>query len=179
MKPRDEKLAREEESPRDAFARIERLYRSEAPRLARRLRTRLSSAEEARDIVHDAFARLLGSRCAGSLREPEAFLNRVLRNLLIDRGRRRATRPVQVELNPECLRIRAEQEDAIEAEQLQERYRALVAALPARTREVFVLHRVDELGYKEIATRLGISVRTVEWHVAEAILRIGKGLDRR
>ena len=45
-------------------------------------------------------------------------------------------------------------------------------------REVFLLHRVDGLSYKDIALQLGISVRTVEWHIAEAIVRIGRGLDR-
>jgi RNA polymerase sigma-70 factor (ECF subfamily) len=62
---------------------------------------------------------------------------------------------------------------------MQDRYREIVATLPNRMREVFLLHRVDELGYKEIAAHLGISVRTVEWHIAEAIIRISKGLDDR
>jgi len=48
--------------------------------------------------------------------------------------------------------------------------------LPRRTREVFLLHRLEGLAYKEIAAQLGISIRTVEWHVAEAILRIGRDL---
>ena len=34
------------------------------------------------------------------------------------------------------------------------------------------------VSYKEIAARLGISHRTVEWHVAEAILGIGQDQDR-
>jgi RNA polymerase sigma-70 factor (ECF subfamily) len=52
-----------------------------------------------------------------------------------------------------------------------------VAGLPPRTREVFLMHRVEELGYKAIAARLGISVRTVEWHVAEAVARLARDLD--
>lgn len=61
---------------------------------------------------------------------------------------------------------------------MREQYRASVDALPPRTREVFKLHRIDGLQYKEIAERLDISVRTVEWHIAEAIVRIGEALDR-
>ena len=108
----------------------------------------------------------------------EAFLNRILRNLLIDRSRRLANRAIHVEIDDELdLAVPADQSDAIEAEQMRHRYREVVASLPERMREVFLLHRVEQLSYREIADRLGISVRTVEWHIAEAIVRIGKGLD--
>jgi RNA polymerase sigma-70 factor (ECF subfamily) len=73
--------------------------------------------------------------------------------------------------------VAPEQSDRIELEELRQRYREAVASLPPRMREVFILHRLQELSYKEIAARLDISVRTVEWHIAEAIVRISHGLD--
>jgi len=158
-----------------AEARFERLYREEVPRLQRRLRARLRSAEDARDVVQDAFARLLGARTLP--REPAAFLNRIVRNLVIDRARRMAARGPEVPLDQKDQpRVEPTQSDAIELEQTRALYRASVDALPRRTREVFLLHRLEGLAYKEIATRLGISIRTVEWHVAEAIVRIGRDL---
>jgi RNA polymerase sigma factor (sigma-70 family) len=161
-----------------AQRRVALLYRDHASRLARRLRGRVGSNDEARDIVQDAFARLLGARSLERLREPEAFLNRILRNLLVDRSRRLATRPGHVAIDGQAaLAVPPDQSDAIEAEEMRQLYRETVAALPSRMREVFLLHRVDELSYKEIAARLQISVRTVEWHIAEAIVRIGKGLE--
>lgn len=161
-----------------ARRRVDTLYRDHAPTLRRRLRRRVSSSEEASDLVHDAFARLLAARALDRLVRPEAFLNRILRNLLIDRSRRLATRATHVDIDSEPgLAVPAGQSDAIEAEQMRQRYRQVVASLPNRMREVFVLHRVEQLSYKEIAERLEISVRTVEWHIAEAIVRIGKGLD--
>jgi RNA polymerase sigma-70 factor (ECF subfamily) len=80
-----------------AEARFETLYREQAPRLQRRLRTKLRSAEEARDVVQDAFMRLLGARTLP--REPAAFLNRIVRNLVIDRARRRAARGHEMSLS--------------------------------------------------------------------------------
>ena len=62
--------------------------------------------------------------------------------------------------------------------QLQDRYRAGVDALPPRTREVFLMHRVEETSVKAIADQLGISSRTVEWHLAQAIMKIGEVLER-
>lgn len=162
-----------------AELRIDALYREQAPRLRRWLDARLRSSEDAHDVVQDAFARLLGSSIRDGLRQPEAFLNRIVRNLLIDRSRRAANRmahvPIDAANEPET---RATQEDAIQLDQMRIRYRAAVDALPPRTREVFLLHRLEGLGYKDIATQLGISIRTVEWHVGEALVRIGKELGQ-
>lgn len=159
---------------------LDLLYRNQAARLTRRLRARLRSSEEARDLVQDAFARLLGASSRTSLDRPEAFLNRIVRNLLIDRTRRLANRAEHVSIDGGAEpATRASQADGIELAQTQACYRAAVAALPERMQTVFVLHRIEGLSYKVIAERLGISIRTVEWHVAEAIVRIGKALDAR
>jgi len=162
----------------EAHRRVDLLYRENAPALRRRARARLRSNEEASDLVHDAFARLLGAFSRQRLLQPEAFLNRIVSNLLIDKSRRRATRAPHVPIeDDETLAVAPEQSQQIEVEQMRDRYREVVASLPPRMREVFVLHRVEELSYKDIAARLNISVRTVEWHIAEAIVRIGRGLD--
>src|SRR5207237_7842220 len=124
-------------------------------------------------------ARLLGARSVADLRQPAAFLNRILRNLLVDRARRRSSRPAHVPIDHDTdLAVAPDQGERIELEQMQRRYREIVETLPPRMREVFVLHRVDGLSYREIAERLDISVRTVEWHVAQAIVRLGRGVDR-
>lgn len=159
---------------------LELLYRDQAPGLTRRLEARLRSSEDAHDLVQDAFARLLGSSRRGALDRPEAFLNRIVRNLLIDRSRRLANRARLVPIDDANEPTgRPTQADGIELAETQARYRTAVAALPERMRAVFLLHRVDGLPYKAIAEALGISVRTAEWHVAEAIIRIGKALDER
>ena len=162
----------------EARRRVAILYRDQANSLRRRLKSRLGSSDEANEILQDAFARLLGARTLDALRDPGAFLNRIVRNLLIDRSRRRSVRPVHVEFEETDLAVAPEQGKSIELEEMRAHYADLVASLPPRMREVFLLHRIHGLGYKEIAGVLGISVRTAEWHVAEALVRIGRGLDR-
>jgi len=51
-------------------------------------------------------------------------------------------------------------------------YRAAVDRLPVLTRVVFLLHRVDDLSYTEIADRLAISIDAVEGFIAEALLML-------
>lgn len=179
MSERDEyPLIEPDERIAQADAPFDQLYRDQAPRLRRRVGARIHSAEEARDIVQEAFARLIGARTAGALRTPEAFLNRIVRNLLIDRTRRLPNRTQHIPFEDGITAITpASQADAMEVTQLREQYRAAVTALPDRMRSVFILHRVEGLSYREIGARLGISTRTAEWHVAQAIVRISKGLD--
>jgi RNA polymerase sigma-70 factor (ECF subfamily) len=180
MPQREEERGDPGKSRQEALQRLDLLYRAYAPSLTRRMRRRVGCSEEASDLVHEAFARLLRLEALQALRKPEAFLSRVLRNLLIDRSRRLAGKALHVPVSEaEEIPVRPEQADGIEIEQMRERYRQVVASMPPRTREVFLLHRLEELSYKEIAAQLGISVRTVEWHVAEAITRISKGLDAR
>jgi len=47
-----------------------------------------------------------------------------------------------------------------------------IARLPKRTRDVFLMHRFDDLSYDRIAHRLGISVKAVEREIARVLCAI-------
>lgn len=55
-------------------------------------------------------------------------------------------------------------------------YKRAVERLPASRREVFLLSRLENLSYKEIAHRLSISPKTVENHIALALKALKKTL---
>jgi RNA polymerase sigma-70 factor (ECF subfamily) len=52
-----------------------------------------------------------------------------------------------------------------------------IARLPKRTREVFLMHRFENLGYDRIAHRLGISEKTVEREMVRALHAIRKARE--
>ena len=56
------------------------------------------------------------------------------------------------------------------------RIEAAIASLPPITREVFILHRFDDLGYERIARRLGLSVNDVTMHMVTAIRQLDLAL---
>lgn len=56
-------------------------------------------------------------------------------------------------------------------------YEAAVDELPSLTRLVFLLHRVDDLSYRQIADRLAITTDAVECCIAEALVMIGAFVD--
>ena len=157
---------------------LEAVYRTEAPRLRRLLVRKVWMEDERDDIVQEAFTRLASARSGAASQNPGAYLHGIVRHLLADRVRKWARarnigRTLETSLGPEVL----SPETAAEINQMRERYRAAVNALPPRTHQVYMLHRAEELEYKLIAELLGISVRTVEWHMAQALIRISKSID--
>jgi len=49
--------------------------------------------------------------------------------------------------------------------------------LPDRTRNIFILFRLENMKQREIADTLGLSVRTVEQHVIRASVYLRQRLD--
>ena len=158
---------------------LETMYREESPRLARYFKVRFRGAEDPDDLVQEIFARLAAGRPFDELQNPKGYLKRILRNLLIDRNRRSRTAPGLVSMEGVEPTVQPDQAHAIEVTQMRQQYRSAVDGLPQRTREVFLLHRVEEMSVKAIAEQLGISTRTVEWHISEAVFKIGKALELR
>jgi RNA polymerase sigma-70 factor (ECF subfamily) len=58
------------------------------------------------------------------------------------------------------------------------RLKAIVAALPAQCRRVFELCKLDGLSYRQAASKMGLSEKTVENHLGRALARITDTLAR-
>lgn len=154
----------------DAGPALEDAFRSERRRLLRYLGRR-AGADHAPDLVQEVFARAAGSRQAGALANPAAFLTRIARNLLIDRARRRQANNVILfpldEARDEV--VQPEQDIALQASDLQRAYEQAIDRLPEKTRRVFLMSRAENLTYRQISEELGITVATVEYHMMRAI----------
>lgn len=164
-----------ERAPRAGW--VADLFRSEHPRLSRMLGPRVRDSDAIADLLQDAFMRL--SSAAGAQRpdRPAAYLQRIVRNLVVDRARRSRHERAFVPLD-ECTLppLAPDQEQAVAVDDLMRRYREALATLTPHTRRVFLMHRVDELTYREIARRLGISVATVEYHMSRALVHLDEAL---
>ena len=160
-----------------ALGRLEQVYRQERARLVRYL-GRQVGCDAAPDLVQEVFLRAAGSQQLGILDNPAGFLRRIARNLLIDRARRARTAAILVPLDEaRDAPVAADQELALEAADLLHLYEQALEAFPEKTRRVFLMHRVDELTYREIHKRLGISVATVEYHMMKALARLSEAMD--
>ena len=59
--------------------------------------------------------------------------------------------------------------DFYQIEELSKRIKDAVAALPESYREAFVMHRFRDMSYKEIAEILGVSSKTVDYRIQQAL----------
>ena len=147
-----------------AEERIGRLFDRSHGRLFR-LGCRIGGGPEAaRDLVQEAFLRAARQPQALPADDEgaEAWLMRVLINLVRDEARKQAVRRrAAAAADPEMGAAGPEQ--ALIARDL---VRGALDALSPRRRAILALHELEELTVPEIARRLGITQATVRWHVA-------------
>lgn len=161
---------------------LERLISKYERPLQQFLRRRLASDEEAYDATQEIFLRLArpGAREAAEGRE-RAYLFTTARNLLIDRHRRwdaRGAGAAAPLAEAETLRAPDDTEQQVIVNETVAVLRHGLSSLKHRNREVFVLHRFGNLGYRQIADRLGISERTVERRMSRALSHLKLTLER-
>lgn len=127
----------------------------------------------AEDVLQSAYLRAMEYRAgARPILNTDAFVARTAVNLAIDERRRRKRRDEDVVVadHVEVSDNLPLQDEVLQARERLTRLKAGLQRLSPRTQEVFLLHRLEGLKYREIADRLGISVSAVEKHVAKAAL---------
>lgn len=132
---------------------------------------RSGQREHARDLVQDAFTRLLATGSSGTVEQDTRMLYAIARNATIDSGRSVRRRAAALAgLAPEQVLTQSPSPaDILDARDLLQQVDAILRKLPPRTRDVFILRRVHGLSYAEIAGTLGVSLSTVEKHLLRAI----------
>lgn len=148
-----------------------RVARDTNEALVRRLTVRLKDPEAARDVMQDAYVRLMGVQEDRQIANPAAFLYRTAQNLALDRLRadkRRARRDEALaKAQQPC--DSADPETVTAARQDLARMRDAINALPPKCRLAFIRHRFDGRSYPEIAAELGVSVSMVEKYIMRAL----------
>ena len=127
----------------------------------------------AADVMQDMWVRLAIQEPQEQIHNPRAYLYRVAANLALDRLRQESSRAklIVIEGMPETVPSAVPDADQILAGR--EEFEILCASirdLPEKCRRVFLLYRAEELTMRQIATRLDISEKTVEKHIAKAML---------
>lgn len=158
--------------------KLEEAYKAQKGKLHRFLRYRVGD-DAATDMVHDAFLRMASTGHVEQIEEPRAYLWRVVRNLLFERGRKQKKDnvvflPFEEGRHPVSA---PQQEWALEEADLLQVYKQAVDSLPEKTRYVFMMCRIDGMSHKQISQELGITVATVEYHMGKALTHLARAVD--
>lgn len=167
-------------------------FRKERGRLLNFIRGRVSSAEEAEDILQDVFYQFVaGFEAIDSIDRVTSWLYSVARNKIIDRYRRDAARPrttsldgatIQEEDAPLTLQeilpdLGNTPEGTLLRDAIWDEIMLALDELPAEQREIFILNEIEEQGFREIAERTGVSINTLLSRKRYAILALRKRLQ--
>lgn len=146
------------------------------------LRGSFPTVHDIDDVVQESYLRIWKARAAKPIQSAKAFLFRVAYNVAIDLVRRHRVSPIEAVDDLGELPISGSACDAAQANAAGERIDGLVAALgclPRRSREIVILCKLEGHSYREVATQLGISEKTVAEHLYRGIQRLGEELQRR
>lgn len=148
--------------------------------LVKRLSQRLGGAADANDIVQDAFLKLQRASTDQIIENPRSYLFRVADNLAIDHIRSRTAQARQLEQDGQVHLIASGEpspERIVDYRQRLARLQEVIAELPAKQREAFLMHKVDGLSHAEVAQVMGISKSGVEKLITKALARCRDRLD--
>ena len=148
--------------------------------LKRRLVRRLGSDDVATEVLHETWLRLGQVGEVGVICKPQSYLYRMALNVAVDRGRAetRWIKRAQIEallgsesdeLDPEHIAAMKSEMAALER---------VLSELPARSRAVFMAALIEELPYRDIAERFGMSLRSVEREMSRVFDLCAKTLEK-
>lgn len=132
---------------------------------------RSGNEDMATDIAQDTFLRIWEKQLMIDPKTVKGLLLKIAGDLFITQYRRNqvafnffnAFQPANKSTTPE---------DELNFQELKKAYEKALESMPEKQRTVFLMNRIDELKYKEIADQLELSVKAVEKRMSQALVHL-------
>lgn len=129
----------------------------------------------ATDLAQDTFLRIWEKQIEVDMKTAKGLLFKIANDLFVSRYRKEKTsfnffntfEPNSNSLTPE---------DEINFKQLKDAYEIALKSMPEKQRTVFLMNRIDEKTYKEIAQQLNLSIKAIEKRMSQALDHLKKNL---
>lgn len=134
-------------------------------------RKSIGNSETAADLVQDVFARTLAAGPRATEDDDKRVLHASVRNAVIEHHRteRRRSQIMASVLPEQMVAPVCSPQLGLEARQALSALDEALYQLSPRCRGIFIMRRVEGLSNEEIARRHGISINSVEKHIARAL----------
>lgn len=159
----------------EADADVTAMSRRFRPALMAFFVRRIHNHSDAEDLTQEVLMRVAERSAWIDKRGPDAYVFQVAANLLRDRGRRLKVRSAYQAGMGTLDASRIEEREPARVVQGRHSLGLVLQALnelPERTRNIFILFRLESMRQRDIASMLGLSVRTVEQHVIRASVHL-------
>jgi RNA polymerase sigma-70 factor, ECF subfamily len=160
-----------------AFDRVYELYSHKLFSFVYKI---LKNEAEADDVVQEVFVKIWESRHKlEDYRLLNSYIFTIAYNNSIDLIRKKINNTKYLEhlKNSATINFSPTIISQIEFNELNNQAEKLIANLPERQKQVYLLHREGGLTYPEIAEKLGISKNTVENHMVKALKYLRQNMD--
>ncbi len=156
------------------------VFRSHRGRLYQFLRRRLANEDDARELAQETYLRLLRVTRNELIKDPQAYLYRVARNLVYEQNGK--SLPAESLAGERELEVLEDPQPSLEVATDRSRRLELieqaVAELPPRLQSVVLLFCREGLSQSEIAARVGLSKSMVQKYLATGVAHCRKRLRR-
>jgi RNA polymerase sigma-70 factor (ECF subfamily) len=148
--------------------------------LKQRLTRRAGSADLADEALQDTFLRLSKATIAEPIRDLNAYLFRVAMSVLSNRrvAERRHYSRAEIDAFLDLVDDSPGPERIIEARSEIDALKRAILELPLRRREIVVAVFVNEMPLNKVAQRFGVSMRTIQVEIRQALAHCALRLDR-
>jgi RNA polymerase sigma factor (sigma-70 family) len=157
---------------------IAQLFQNHNAAIMAFLLNRVTCPETAQDLSQETYLRLLSK---GEISHDEniiGYLFRIADRLAIDYLRQsRLPKNNTVDLSEDLLCPQLQPDALTELRQQCQLVLDAINSLPVKYQRVFLLRKIDELSYSEIAQQLGISEKTVQRYLVNAMLHCHNYLE--
>lgn len=143
------------------------------PQLRAWLKGRRLDGIEVDDVIQETYTRLVAADSIAHVHDAKSYAFQVAGSVVIDHVRRRKVVSITAVPDLDYLEVMSDEpspeRQVIDRDELT-RLAQMIARLPGKVRDVFVLRRVHGLSQREAAERLGLAESTVEKHMARGFL---------
>lgn len=123
----------------------------------------LGNSSDAKDVLQQTFLKFWENREKINLdANYTAYIFSIARNLIYDELRGRLVAYSLDDTKLELAGAGVHPDNELHFKQQQQRVLQIIEQLPDQRRKIFILRKIDNLSYKEIADKLGISENTID-----------------
>jgi RNA polymerase sigma-70 factor (ECF subfamily) len=147
----------------------EQVFKTYSKDLKRFLYFKFNDMASAEDVLQESFIKLWNNCAKVEFKKVKSYLFTIANNAFLDikkhekvvRLHQEANVSNETSVSPEFIMLEEEFLSKIER---------VIASLPEKQREVFILSKIEKKKYREIAEQLGISVKAVEKRMRNALI---------